>query len=107
MSENYKELCDKIKELEKDFSAISDYVENKTSKNDKKVKTQRIVIICITVLLICSLLLNAFTIHEMRSYEKVEEEVTETYDIDQNANDDGSIINGNQYNSSTHNESSD
>jgi hypothetical protein len=43
----------------------------------------------------------------MRSYEKVEEEVTETYDIDQNANDDGSIINGNQYNSSTHNESSD
>jgi hypothetical protein len=94
-----EELYDRIEKLENGYQKTSEFFELKISNNNKKINNQKIIIVCITIVLIVSLLLNAFTIYELNQYEYVEE-TTENYEIEQETNDDSQInnINGNQYN---------
>lgn len=60
-----------------------------------------LIAVCAVLFVVCM-----FLVYQLSTYERVEI-VTETYDQDKDG-DDGSIINGNQYNdSATHNEGSD
>lgn len=109
--EQMNELFDKISKLETHVKRTEEFIQTKTLVDEKKIKHKNLIIICMTILLALSMIMNGFTIHELSKYEKVTTTTTEEiYDIDnskQEINGDGTINNveGNQYNdNATHND---
>lgn len=105
MTENLKTLTEKVELLQKEFDKTNDFFEDRLLKSTKQIKTQKLIIICITIVTIVSMLVNFFTIKELVSYKR-EDCIVETYK--QNIDGENNTLNnikGNQYNDNAiHNE---
>ena len=107
-----KELSDKLEkelaEVELELKRTNEFLSEKALAGESRIRNQRIAIICITIVMLASLIANVLMFREISRYRKVAETtVEETYDINQNAGDNGTInnVDGDQYNDdSVHNE---